>query len=79
MSTRAEELPTLDEPDAPPAPRPRRRIPRAAIAAAAVLAAIAAYRYLRPANGAGSILATRWSFLTGELKVTSIAWIGPET
>ncbi len=51
MSTRAEELPTLDEPDAPPAPRPRRRIPRAAIAAAAVLAAIAAYRYLRPANG----------------------------
>ncbi len=51
MSAPAEELPTLDEPDAPPAPRPRRRIPRAAIAAAAVLAALAAYRYLRPANG----------------------------
>ncbi len=42
MSTRAQELPTLDEPDAPPAPRPRRRIPRAAIAA---------YHFLRPANG----------------------------
>ena len=51
MSTRAEELPTLDEPDPPPAPRPRRRIPRAVLAAAAVLAAIAAYRYLRPASG----------------------------
>jgi len=51
MSTRAEELPTLDEPDPPPAPRPRRRIPRAAIAAVAVLAALAAYRYLRPASG----------------------------
>src|SRR5439155_1746322 len=31
------------------------------------------------AKGAGSILATRWPFLTGELKLTSIAWIGPET
>src|SRR3989441_835896 len=51
MSTRAEELPTLDEPDPPPAPRPRRRIPHAVLAAAAVLAAIAAYRYLRPASG----------------------------
>src|SRR5213596_274000 len=51
MSTRAQDLAPLDEPQGPPAPRPRRRIPRAAIAAAAVLAAIAAYRYLRPANG----------------------------
>src|SRR5437867_13211635 len=51
MSTRAQDLAPLDEPQGPPAPRPRRRIPRAAIAAAAVLAAAAAYHYLRPASG----------------------------
>src|SRR5437667_6256778 len=51
MSTRAQDLAPLDEPDAPPAPSPRRRIPRAAIAAAAVLAAAAAYHYLWPASG----------------------------
>src|SRR5438034_1288181 len=51
MSTRAQDLAPLDEPQAPPAPRPRRRIPRAAIAAAAVLAAAAAYHYLWPASG----------------------------
>src|SRR5213083_1406976 len=51
MSTRAQDLAPLDEPQAPPAPRPRRRIPRAATAAAAVLTAIAAYHYLRPASG----------------------------
>src|SRR5438876_5028265 len=52
MSTRAHDLPPLDEPDAPPAPRPRRRIPRAAIAAAAALvAAAAAYHFLWPASG----------------------------
>ena len=49
MSTRAQDLAPLDEPQAPPAPRPR--IPRAAIAAAAVLAAAAAYHYLWPASG----------------------------
>src|SRR5437667_9669028 len=51
MSTRAQDLAPLDEPDAPPAPSPRRRIPRAAIAAAAVLAAAAAYHYPWPATG----------------------------
>src|SRR5213596_3384960 len=52
MSTRAQDLAPLDEPDAPPAPRPRRRIPRAAIAAAAALvAAAAAYHFLWPASG----------------------------
>ena len=51
MSTRAEELATPDEPEAPPAPRPRGRIPRAALAAAAALVALAAYYYLRPGSG----------------------------
>ena len=51
MSTRAEELATPDEPEAPPVPRPRRRIPRAALAAAAALVALAAYYYLRPGSG----------------------------
>src|SRR6059036_443974 len=51
MSTRAQDLAPLDEPQAPPAPRPRRRIPRAAIAAAALVAAAAAYHFLWPASG----------------------------
>ena len=51
MSTPAEDLVSLEEPDAPPAPRPRRRLPRAAVAAAALVAAAAAYHWLRPASG----------------------------
>ncbi|TMB03145.1 MAG: biotin/lipoyl-binding protein, partial [Deltaproteobacteria bacterium] len=49
MSTHAEDLGPLDEPEAPPPGRPRRRIPRAALVAAALLAGAAAY-YLRPAG-----------------------------
>jgi len=43
MSTPAQDLAILDEPEAPPTPPPRRRIPRAAIVAAAALAGAAAY------------------------------------
>src|SRR5207247_687555 len=49
MSTHAEDLGPLDEPEAPPQIRPRRRIPRAALVAAALLAGAAAY-YFRPAG-----------------------------
>src|SRR5437667_6424488 len=45
MSTHAQDLVTLDEPEAPPAPRPPRRLRRAAIVAAAALVGAAAYTF----------------------------------
>src|SRR5436189_4893953 len=52
MSTHAQDLVTLDEPEAPPAPRPPRRLRRAAIVAAAAVAGAAAYAFwLWPAGG----------------------------
>src|SRR5438552_17854785 len=54
MSTHAEDLGSLDEPEAPPPVSPRRRLPRAALVAAALLAGAAAY-YLRPTGGTAPV------------------------
>ena len=54
MSTHAQDLVTLDEPEAPPAPRPPRRLRRAAIVAAAALVGAAAYTFWPAGWPAGS-------------------------
>ena len=46
---------------------------------ASAVARLASARCTFTWNGAGSILATRWPFCTGELKSTSMAMIGPDT
>jgi len=53
MSTHAEDLESLDEPELPPAIRLRRRIPRVALAAVALLVGAAAY-FFWPAGDAPS-------------------------